>query len=159
MKRVQILCAVAFCSLLSGCASIISGRNADVAFDSYPQGAHVVVHDDNGRTVAELNTPGVVSLKRNRNYFLPARYSATIEAPGYAPADVPLRSTVNPWVLGNVFFGFGGIAGLAIDNATGAAWRPSQREIHSQLMPLGNQQEPMISTNTPAATNQLATPK
>src|SRR3954466_10271503 len=89
---------LAMCSLLSGCASIISGRNADVAIDSFPSNAHVVIHDNNGREVASLNTPGVVSLKRNRRYFLPAQYTAVIEAPGFVPAEVPIRSTVNPWV-------------------------------------------------------------
>lgn len=151
MKRVQILCAIAFCLMISGCASIISGRSADVAFDSNPRGAHVVVHDNKGREVAALNTPGVVSLKRNRNYFLPARYTATIEAPGYSPSEVPLRSTVNPWIVGNVLFGFAGIPALIVDNATGAAWKPSQSEIHSQLTPLSNEQSPMISRNPPAS--------
>jgi hypothetical protein len=142
------------CSLLTGCASIVSGRNADVAIDSYPSNAHVVVHDNDGRQVASLNTPGVVSLKRNRRYFLPARYTATIEAPGYAPAEVPLRSTVNPWVLGNVLFGFGGVAGLVVDNATGAAWMPRHYEIHHQLSPLGGPgQGPMYSATESAAQN------
>jgi hypothetical protein len=143
---------VAACSLQSGCASIISGRNAEVAIDSYPSNAHVVIHDNDGRQVASLNTPGVVSLKRNRRYFLPARYTATIEAPGFAPAEVPVRSTVNPWVLGNVLFGLGGVAGLAVDNATGAAWMPRHSVIHSQLAPLGGPgQGPVYSANDPAS--------
>lgn len=120
--------------VLSGCASIISGRQADVAFDSYPTNAHVSIRDTAGRQVASLETPGVVSLKRNRKFFLPARYTATIEAPGYEPARVPLRSTVNPWILGNVVIG--GIPGLIVDTATGAAWRPRRADIHQQLAPL-----------------------
>ncbi len=137
------------CSLLVGCASIISGRSAEVAIDSYPSNAHVVIHDNDGRQVASLNTPGVVSLKRNRHYFLPARYTATIEAPGYLPAEVPIRSTVNPWILGNIVIG--GIPGLIVDNATGAAWQPSHAEIHRQLLPLGGPTQQMIySANPPA---------
>jgi uncharacterized protein YceK len=118
----------------SGCASVINGRHADVAFNTFPTSAHVTVRDDSGREVAELDTPGVVTLKRSRPYFLPARYTATIEAPGYAPAEVPIRSTVNPWILGNVVFG--GIPGLVVDSATGAAWRPRRREIVHELAPL-----------------------
>src|SRR5690349_18104594 len=83
---------------------------------------------------ASINTPGVVSLKRNRKYFLPARYTATIEAPGYAPTNVPIGYTVNPWILGNVVIG--GVPGLLVDNATGAAWKPRHTEIHGQLAPL-----------------------
>jgi hypothetical protein len=131
---VSSLIVLATCSLFVGCASIISGRNADVAIDSYPSNAHVIIHDNDGRQVAEVNTPGVVSLKRNRRYFLPARYTATFEAPGYAPTEVPLRSTINPWIIGNV--AVGGVIGLAVDNATGAAWKPKQSEIHTQLVPL-----------------------
>src|SRR3954447_6157458 len=150
MNKIVVSSAVGIAagSLFAGCASIINGRNADVAIDSNPRGAHVVVHDNNGREVASLNTPGVVSLKRNRRYFLPARYTATIEAPGYAPAEVAIRSSVNPWVLGNIVVG--GVPGLIVDNATGAAWKPSQSEIHRQLTPLGNEQSPMISSTPPA---------
>jgi uncharacterized protein YceK len=141
---------LAACSLLTGCASIISGRNAEVAIDSYPSNAHVVIQDNNGRQVASVNTPGVVSLKRNRRYFLPARYTARFEAPGYAPTEVPIRSTINPWIIGNV--AVGGAVGLIVDNATGAAWKPKQSEIHSQLMPLGGpEQVPMYSENELAA--------
>jgi hypothetical protein len=124
---------------LTGCASIVSGRHADVAFDSYPSNARVVIHDNCGRAVASLNTPGVASLKRNRRYFLPARYTAVIEAPGYHPAEVPIRSTINPWILGNV--AVGGIAGLVVDNVTGAAWKPKRSEIHQQLSPISGQHE------------------
>lgn len=134
--------------LFTGCASIISGRHAEVAFDTYPTNAHVTIHDNEGRTVASLDTPGVVTLKRNRKYFLPARYTATIEAPGYAPAEVPIRSTVNPWVLGNILIG--GIPGLIVDNATGAAWKPSDSRICSQLCPMDdNNPGLMYSQNQP----------
>jgi hypothetical protein len=147
---------LAICSLLTGCASIISGRNADVAIDSFPSNAHVVIHDDNGRQVASLNTPGVVSLKRNRRYFLPARYTAVIDAPGYAPAEVPIRSTVNPWIIGNI--AIGGIPGLIVDNATGAAWQPKHSEIHTQLAPLGEPDQGMLYSATPPVPQDSAQP-
>lgn len=132
-------------SLFSGCASIISGRHADITIDSYPTNAHVVVEDNKGRPVASLQTPGTVSLKRNRAWFLPAKYTATFEAPGYESVQVPIRSTVNPWIVGNAVIG--GIPGLIVDNATGAAWKPKQTEIHRQLNPISGMYGPMISTN------------
>jgi hypothetical protein len=143
--RIATLVALAACPFMTGCASIISGRSADVAIDSFPSNAHVVVHDNDGRQVASINTPGVVSLKRNRRYFLPARYTATIEAPGYAPSQVPIRYTVNPWIIGNIVVG--GIPGLIVDNATGAAWQPNRSEIHTQLAPLSGPDQGMMYSN------------
>ncbi len=155
---VSSVIVLAACSLLTGCASIISGRKADIAFDSYPSNAHVVIRDNYGRPIASLNTPGTVSLKRNRRYFLPARYTATIESPGFAPAEVAIRSTVNPWILGNIVIG--GIPGLIVDNATGAAWQPSRSEIHTQLAPLGGpDQEMMYSNNQPLPPGAAESPQ
>jgi len=140
MKRIRAQSAALFGALtmLTGCASIINGRQAEVAFDSHPSNAQVVIRDKAGREVAALKTPGVVSLKRNRRFFMPARYVATVEAPGYQSAQVPLRSTLNPWILGNVVFG--GIPGLVVDTATGAAWKPRQTLIRQSLAPLNHSQ-------------------
>jgi hypothetical protein len=104
-----------------------------VTIDSVPSNAHVVVRDKRGREVANAITPATVALKRKDKWIMPARYTATIEAPGYQPVAVPIKSTINPWVLGNVVVG--GIPGLIVDNATGAAWKPRNSEIHQQLAP------------------------
>ncbi len=117
----------------SGCASIVSGRRADVAISSSPPDAHVAVRDKQGRTVATARTPAVVSLKRGDGFFKKAQYTATIEKPGYSTAHVPIESQLNPWLLGNVVFG--GVIGLAIDPYTGAMWRPTPDEINEELQP------------------------
>ena len=157
MKRnmAHALCAnVAIALLLPGCASIVSGRHADVVIDSYPSNAHVVIRDGDGRAVTSLNTPGTVSLKRNRRFFMPARYTAIIDAPGYETVHVPIRSTVNPWVLGNVVIG--GVPGLIVDNATGAAWKPKQSEIHRELVPSdGVGAEQMYSADQPSSSTPV----
>ena len=127
----KLLCALTACLWLCGCASIVSGRHAEVTIDSFPSNAHVVVRDKRGKEVAQLNTPATVALKRKDKLVFPAQYTATIEATGYQSVDVPIRSTLNPWVLGNVVVG--GIPGLVIDNVTGAAWKPRQSKIHQQL--------------------------
>jgi uncharacterized protein YceK len=135
MCRIATLSIVVLSGIsLSGCASIVSGRHAEVAVDSYPTHAHVDIHDKHGRRVSSFQTPGVAKLKRQGKYFMPAKYTATIVAPGFEAAQVPIRSTVNPWVLGNVVIG--GVPGLVIDSATGAAWKPNRDEIHRQLQPL-----------------------
>jgi hypothetical protein len=125
---------LALVPLFVGCASIVSGRHAEVSINSNPPQAHVVIRDKRGQQIATTNTPGKVALKRKDKFIFPARYTATIQAPGYAPAQVPIRSTVNPWVLGNIVVG--GIPGLVIDNATGAAWKPRHAEIFTELTPL-----------------------
>jgi len=124
--------------LLPGCASIVSGRYADVTIASNPPNAHVAIRDDANREVASFQTPGTAKLKRNRKYFMPARYTAAIEAPGYETANVPIRSTGNPWALANVLVG--GVPGLIVDGATGAVWQPKPSNIHQELLPLGGQQ-------------------
>ena len=129
----------------SGCASIISGRHAEVAINSTPPGANVVIRDKRGNEVANVTTPAKVALMRSDKIIFPAQYTATIEAPGYQTAHVPMRSTINPWILGNLVIG--GIPGLIIDDATGAAWKPKRDEIYQQLAPAYavQQPEPMIS--------------
>ena len=121
---------------MPGCASIMSGRHADVSFYSNVPNAHVVVRDKRGQEVANAATPSTVALKRKDRLIFPAKYTATIEAPGYQSVDVPIGSKVNPWVLGNVAFFYGGLVGLAVDNATGAAWSPKESTIYRELTPL-----------------------
>lgn len=125
---------VAATLLCSGCASIVSGRHAEVAIHSYPANAHVVIRDKRGNEVASTHTPGKVVLRRKDKFIFPARYTATISAPGYQTAQVPIRSTLNPWVAGNLVFG--GIPGLVVDNATGAAWKPKRAEYFAELRPV-----------------------
>ena len=112
----------------------MSGRHAEVAINTNAPNARVVVRDKRGQHVASLHAPATVTLRRKDKLIFPARYTATIEAPGYQPASVPIRSTINPWILGNVIVG--GIPGLVVDNVTGAAWRPRHSEIYQELTPI-----------------------
>lgn len=117
----------------SGCASIINGRTATVKIDSRPSEAQVVIRDKRGDTVLTTQTPATVELKRKDKFIWPAKYTATIEKPGFQPKTVAIDQTVNPWILGNVVFG--GVIGLAVDNATGAAWKPKVASIREDLQP------------------------
>jgi hypothetical protein len=133
MRSVQLALLAALLPAGSGCATIISGRHADVAINSYPQDAAVSVRDSQGNTVATSQTPAVVTLKRGRGFLKRAEYTATIEKPGYATAHVPIQSRLNPWVFGNVLFG--GFVGLVVDPFTGAMWRPTPTAINEELQP------------------------
>ena len=138
-----------------GCASIMSGRHAEVAINTNAPNARVVVRDKRGQHVASLHTPATVTLRRKDKLIFPARYTATIEAPGYQPASVPIRSTINPWILGNVIIG--GIPGLVVDNVTGAAWRPRHSEIYQELTPMYDGGPMYSSAKNPSDTAVLPT--
>jgi hypothetical protein len=98
--------------------------------------------------VAVAQTQSKVALKRNDRFIFPARYTATFFAPGYQSVDVPIRSKMNPWVLGNV--AVGGIAGLVVDNATGAAWAPKESSYYQALTPLSPSIGQAYSSTAPA---------
>jgi hypothetical protein len=136
---------------LSGCASTISGRTATVTIDSYPSHADVVIHDKHGQEVMATHTPARVELRRKDKFIWPAKYTATITKPGYKTARVPINQTLNPWIVGNVVVG--GVIGLAVDNATGAAWKPKVAAIHSELEPIYVAQQPPTNPDS-VATDQ-----
>ena len=118
----------------AGCASVMSGRHADVALNSNPPNAHVVVRNRKGESVATATTPAVVKLKRSDRFLRPAHYTATIEAPGYKSAEVNIKPQINPWVFGNVVLG--GLIGAVIDPATGARWNLTPDEVNRELVAL-----------------------
>jgi hypothetical protein len=132
-------CAIAILCGFAGCASVMSGRHAEVTFYSNVPDAHVAIRDKHGNPVAATQAGSTVALKRKDKWIFPAKYIATVQAPGYQPAEVPIGSTVNPWVLGNVAFLQLGLVGLAVDNATGAAWMPKESTYYQELQPMYGQ--------------------
>jgi hypothetical protein len=136
-RLVVLVGCVLVCSSV-GCASIISGREADIAINSNPPQACVAIQNEKGETVATSMTPATVSLKRTNGIFKKApRYSAIIEKPGYQTAKVDINPKLNPWVFGNI--ALGGVIGLAADSATGAIWKYTPHEIDQSLSPLSNE--------------------
>lgn len=125
------LLVVGFLLSTAGCATVISGRTADVAIHSHPPEANVTVRDHEGTVVARTVTPGQVKLKRGRKWLRPASYEATFEKPGYETARAPINSKFNPWAIGNLALG-GGL-GAGVDLATGAVWRPKSDTIERSL--------------------------
>jgi hypothetical protein len=120
------ICGIA--ALSAGCASIVSGRHAEVKLDSFPRNAQVSVFDAEGRSVAEGRTPTEVTLKRGRTWFRPAHYRAVFSAPGYQPKEVAIRGRANLWSAGNLAMITGAPIGLGVDAATGAMYQPKVAE-------------------------------
>ena len=127
----------------------MSGRHADVTFYSNVPNAAVVIRDKHGDQVAITQVQSKIALKRKDGWIHPAQYMATFTAPGYQPVDVSVNSKVNPWVFGNVVFGYGGIVGLAVDGATAAAWMPDEASYYQELSLLGSMIGPQFSATTP----------
>ena len=100
----------------------------------------VVIHDKHGKQVLTTRTPASVELRRKDRFIWPARYTATIEKPGYEPETVPINSDGQS--VGGRQRGGGGPIGLAIDNATGAAWKPKVASIEQDLEPIYTAQQP-----------------
>lgn len=139
-SRVSVCVAILFISLISGCATVVSGRNKAVEIRSTPAQAEVAVHNDEGQMVARGTTPMKVELKPTKGLLRrPAHYTATIEKPGYMSKEVGINSKINPWIAGNLLLG-GGI-GLIADAASGAAWRMTPGEINTKLRPMGQQEQ------------------
>ena len=123
MKR-RLICLGLIAILLTGCASIISGRMQSIPVSSNPTGAKVTY---NGQT---QQTPCTIILDRKSPVI-----QLTIEKEGHEPVMVRLEKSLNGWVFGNVIWGlFGGIIGVAIDSSTGAAMKFNPDSVDVRLI-------------------------
>ena len=110
-----IACSVA-------CATVVAGGSNHVMVASNPAGATVLVDD---REVGR--TPTRVELERS------SKGEIRIELPGFQPFRVSVRKRINGWLWAN--FALGGLIGIAIDFATGAALRFDESAIAVGLTP------------------------
>ncbi|SCY08623.1 PEGA domain-containing protein [Thiohalorhabdus denitrificans] len=99
--------------LLTGCASIVSGRNEQVSFESEPEGAKVEV---DGRTLGR--TPLTANLEKDSGQII------KVSKEGYETETMELDTSVNPWFFGNVILG--GLPGSTTDAATGSIYEYKQ---------------------------------
>ena len=113
------------CVFLTGCASIISGRQQEVTFTSNPDGAVVTV---SGRVIGK--TPTTIQMDRRGG-----DQNATMEKDGYQTINFQLKAGINPWFFGNIIFG--GLLGSSTDSSTGAIGEYSQDKYYYALIPNG----------------------
>lgn len=114
---------VLFCTLISGCASIISDSSYPVTISSSPDGVrYTVKNTKKGYDVMSGVTPATISLSAKNGFFSKASYMVTFQKKGYDSMTIPLKAGMDGWYVGNILFG--GILGfLIIDPATGAMWK------------------------------------
>lgn len=94
-------------TVISGCASIVTGTDQTLTFNSEPDGATVTVA---GRVVGK--TPLSVQIDKGQNQSL------TFEKEGYKTYTTQLSTTTSGWFWGNIVIG--GLLGSTTDGVSGA---------------------------------------
>ena len=136
---IRLWLAVAIAAPSVGCASVTRGTTENISISSTPAGATAELSGlDNPTTCV---TPCVVVAKRS------ADITVTVTKEGYEPQVIPLTKEV-PGTGAAGFAGnliVGGIVGMGVDAATGAA--------------LDHKPNPVIVTLQPAAAPRAAKPR
>ncbi len=113
----KILVALLVCSMLSGCASIVKGRNKNVNIMT-STGEEVEVNVVSASGMQSIVVPSVVSLKKdNQDITITVKETQCLRS-----STSIVSSEIEPWFLGNVFSGGIGIFGSSTDALTGAMW-------------------------------------
>lgn len=119
-------------SLITGCGSIMCGRQQNVVLDSRPTGAEVLVYDARGEIIFQKTTPCVASLpRRDPDNMEAAHYVVLVRKEGYAPMQFPLAGSMNWAYLANILNG--GI-GYAVDPMTGGMWTLTPGDVDAKLV-------------------------
>jgi len=106
------------------CCSIIHGTRQEISVNSQPIGVKVIV-----KGVHMATTPAVIEFKRKESNII-----LRFEKEGYEPVEVALRRSTDGWIAGNIIFG--GLIGLVVDFANGAAYKLSPADIQVELKKL-----------------------
>lgn len=125
----QVWAAAILAVGVSGCGSIVRGTDEPVAFMSDPPGAQVVTT----KGYACPLTPCSIKVDRSDEF------DATISKPGYIPQVVQVRtkltSSGGASFAGNILAG--GVIGMGVDAATGAALDHTPNPVSVTLEPEG----------------------
>ena len=114
MKRLlKVVVALCCLSVLTGCATIVSGRSQTISLETNPAGARCEVERE-GRVIGTVEkTPGAVTIDKTRQAI-----SVACKKEGYGDSTGRGESGVQGSVFGNILLG--GLIGWGVDAATGA---------------------------------------
>jgi hypothetical protein len=117
MYNAHRLWAVAIACLLlqGGCASITSGKEQAMTFETEPGGANCALSQNNV-DVATFRTPHSFNVRRANTAM-----TLTCTKEGYHQARVLIANTISAGAWGNLVVG--GIIGVMVDQSSGAAYR------------------------------------
>jgi hypothetical protein len=114
----RIFCTVATFSILTGCASIVSGTSQVVSVETLQSAGRVDGAScklENSKGVYYVTTPGTVTVHRAYGDM-----NVKCEKPGYPIGLALIKSSTKGMVVGNILFG--GLIGVGVDAASGAAY-------------------------------------
>lgn len=117
MKHLIVL-ALSVAALSSGCASIVNGHNQSLSVATLHQGQPVTDANcklSNDKGVWFLKTPGSTTVRRSYENL-----AVACEKPGLDAGLTSAKSSTKAMAFGNILFG--GIIGVGVDTATGAAY-------------------------------------
>ena len=115
MRTIFIYSALASISLLSGCASIVSGQHQSLSVATPGcEKANCELQNDEGKWYVPI-TPGTVTVNRSYQELL-----VKCAKEGHEAATVSVKSTTKGLAFGNILLG--GIIGAGVDMASGAAY-------------------------------------
>lgn len=136
---IRLVLAVAIAAPCVGCASVTRGTTENISISSTPAGATAEITGLDIPTACV--TPCVVQAKRN------ADITVTVNKEGYEPQVIPLTKEIPgsgaAGFAGNVLLG--GLVGMGVDAATGAA--------------LDHKPNPVIVTLQPVSPPRVAKPR
>src|SRR4051794_31282694 len=118
---------------LSGCGTITQGTSQDIAITTSPPGGHCEL-DRHGEHVGTVYAPGSVIVDKSTKDIV-----LTCNKPGYQTASLHLESDPSLGLFGNAIIG--GVIGVGIDYATGAA----NKYPNSALVPLAPMEPGTVS--------------
>ena len=120
--RCFILAVAALSAVIfSGCASICSKSQYSVTVATNAPEADILIRNsDSGMIVQSGKSPLVVTLPASKSFFTPASYQCEVKSKDKKQYRT-ISANIDPWFFGN--FIFGGIIGMAIDGASGAAYK------------------------------------
>jgi hypothetical protein len=105
-----------------GCATIVQGTSQKVPINTIPQEADVRIDGS-----IKVMTPATVELARKSDHTL------FITKAGYYDESFTLRSQISEYLAGNCLLG--GIIGMGVDAASGAAYKLVPEQVIVQLKP------------------------
>jgi hypothetical protein len=153
MKNLKwVLIALTF--TLPGCAAIVDGRKQEVQVQTPGIGCAQCQLSNSKGTYQSSCTPQKVTVKRAYGPL-----SVSCQAPGWSGKSES-ESKVKGWFFGNILLG--GLIGMGIDAATGAAYDypdTIQVQMQQQAAALRPQHVAPAATNQPAQVNPARAPR